>query len=116
VPIVAGARTRDSVTGMVWRELDKVRVKGKTVAERIFEPMGREGTVLAPDLARLERWHEALGDFRARRFANARAGFESLADERGYLRLVAIYMGYLRDLATNPPDDQWDAAFTLYDK
>jgi adenylate cyclase len=116
VPIVVGNRTRESVGGIVWRELDKVRVKGKTVPERIWEPMGREGEVPAADLAMLERWHGALEDFRARRFTRARAAFESLADEHGYLRLVAIYMGYLRELAANPPGEDWDAAFTLYDK
>ncbi len=116
VPIVAGSRTREVVPGIVWRELDKVRVKGKTVAERIFEPLGREGEVSAAELAQLDRWHEALEDFRARRWARARAGFEALADERGYLRLIAIYLGYLREVTANPPGDDWDASFTLYDK
>ena len=116
VPIVAGSRTRETVAGMVWRELDKVRVKGKTVAERIFEPLGREGQVPQHELAQLEQWHAALADFRARRWVQARAGFERVADERGYLRLVSIYMGYLRDIAANPPRSDWDAAFTLYDK
>jgi adenylate cyclase len=116
VPIVVGSRTRDAVTGIVWRELDKVRVKGKTVPERIFEPLGREGQVSTHDLSRLDDWHEALENFRARRWSHARAGFEGLADERGYLRLVAIYMGYLREVAANPPGEGWDAAFTLYDK
>ncbi|HUQ28145.1 MAG TPA: adenylate/guanylate cyclase domain-containing protein [Usitatibacter sp.] len=116
VPIVVGSRTRESVAGMVWRELDKVRVKGKTVPERIFEPIGREGEVGPAELGQLERWHAALEAFRERRWAQARAGFETLADERGYVRLVAIYLGYLRDLRSNPPGEDWDAAFTLYEK
>jgi adenylate cyclase len=116
VPIVVGSLSRDAVRGIVWRELDKVRVRGKTVAERIYEPLGREGEVAPQELARLARWHEALGAFRERRFKQARAAFESLADERGYVRLTALYLGYLRDLAADPPGEDWDAAFTLYDK
>jgi adenylate cyclase len=116
VPIVVGSMTRETVTGIVWRELDKVRVRGKTVAERIYEPLGREGEVPAQDVARLARWHEALAAFRERRFKQARAAFESLADERGYVRLTSLYLGYLRNLAADPPGDDWDAAFTLYDK
>jgi adenylate cyclase len=116
VPIVAGSRTREEVPGIVWRELDKVRVKGKTVPERIYEPLGREGEVGAAELARLARWHEALEAFRSRQWAAARAGFEALADERGYVRLIAIYLGYLRELAATPPAADWDASFTLYDK
>ena len=116
VPIVAGSRTRDSSTGIVWRELDKVRVRGKTVAERIYEPLGREGEVPPQDLARLARWNEALAGFRARQWKQARAMFESLADERGYARLTSLYLGYLRTIAADPPGEDWDAAFTLYDK
>ena len=116
VPIVVGSLTREAVRGMVWRELDKVRVRGKTVADRIYEPLGREGEVPPQDLARLARWHEALAAFRDRRFKQARAALESLADERGYVRLTAIYLGYLRSLAADPPDEDWDASFTLYDK
>jgi adenylate cyclase len=116
VPIVVGTLTRESVRGIVWRELDKVRVRGKTVAERIYEPLGREGEVPAQDLARLARWNAALTAFRERHFKEARAGFESLADEHGYARLTSLYLGYLRNLAVDPPGADWDAAFTLYDK
>ncbi len=116
VPIVVGSATREDVTGIVWRELDKVRVRGKTVPERIFEPLGREGEVSAAELLRLARWHEGLEAFRQRKWIEARAAFEALADERGYVRLAAIYLGYLRDLMARPPGDDWDAAFTLYDK
>ena len=40
----------------------------------------------------------------------------ALADERNYVRLSSIYLGYLRDLMASPPGEDWDAAFTLYDK
>ena len=116
VPLVVGSRTRESVAGIVFRELDKVRVRGRTVAERIYEPVGREGEVTAAELERLARWHEALERFRAREFDAARAIFEALAPERGYERLAAIFLGYARILAAQPPDAEWDAAFTLYDK
>ena len=116
VPIVVGSLTRDRVNGIVFRELDKVRVRGKTVPERIFEPLGRAYDISPADLARLARWNDALEDFRARRWVQARAAIESLADERHYVRLCSIYLGYLRELMARPPGDDWDAAFTLYDK
>jgi adenylate cyclase len=116
VPIVVGSLTRDSSAGIVWRELDKVRVRGKTVPERIYEPLGHDGEVSQGNLARLVRWHEALSDFRERRWTRARTVFESLAGEKSYARLASIYLGYTRDLLANPPGDDWDASFTLYDK
>ncbi len=116
VPIVVGSLTRERVSGIVFRELDKVRVRGKTVPERIFEPLGRSQDISPAEQARLSRWHEALEDFRSRRWNQARAAIESLADERNYVRVSAIYLAYLRDLMANPPGEDWDAAFTLYEK
>ena len=116
VPIVVGTLTREKVNGIIFRELDKVRVRGKTIPERIFEPLGHAYEVSPGELSRLARWNDGLEDFRARRWQEARATFESLADERKYVRLCAIYLGYLRDLMARPPGADWDAAFTLYEK
>ena len=116
VPVVVGNRTCENVRGVVFRELDKVRVRGRTVPERLIQPLGHEGEVPGAEIVLLERWHEALAAFRARRFDEAREQFQAFARARGYERLVSIYLGYLRALDAQPPDERWDAAFTLYDK
>ncbi|HET7728647.1 MAG TPA: adenylate/guanylate cyclase domain-containing protein [Usitatibacter sp.] len=116
VPIVIGNRTRESVTGIVFRELDKVRVRGRTIPERIWEPLAREGELGDDEAHALARWHAALADFRERRFEAAAAAFQSLSAIRGYERLCGIYLGYIRGFAVQPPPADWDAAFTLYDK
>lgn len=116
VAIVVGESTREAAHGFVWRELDKVRVRGKSVAVRIYEPLCREGQLVAADEARLARWHAGLEAFRARKWGEAQAIFAALEREPQYARLVFLYQGYLRDLAARPPGEDWDAAFTLYDK
>ena len=116
VPIVAGERVRDRSEGFVWRELDRVRVRGRVRAERIFEPLCREGELPAHDAELLAAWHAGLEDFRARRWTAAKAVFESLHNHKDYVRLGDLYLGYIRDLTANPPGPDWDAAFTLYEK
>jgi adenylate cyclase len=117
VPIVVGERTRMATKlDVVFRELDKVRVKGKSVAERIFEPLGLKGDLAGAELERLARWHDALEHFRHRSWSAARAGFQELAPHEGYARLTQVYLGYIRDFEAHPPAQDWDAAFTLYDK
>lgn len=116
VPIVCGSRTRESVKGIVFRELDKVRVRGRREAERIFQPLGREGSVAPRELENLAQWEAALAHFRARRWHEASQTLELLANEYGYGRLVSIYLGYIRDLNARPPGADWDASFTLYEK
>jgi adenylate cyclase len=116
VPIVAGSRTREQVQGVVWRELDKVRVRGRVNAERIFEPLAMEGTMSPYDLDKLDAWHIALENFRQRRWDVARASFEVLCTHRGYERLCDVYQGYIREFAQRAPNADWDGAFTLYEK
>ncbi|MEO5694231.1 MAG: adenylate/guanylate cyclase domain-containing protein [Usitatibacter sp.] len=117
VPIVAGERTREGTReGIVFRELDKVRVYGRSNPERIFEPLGRVGELSAAQMEQLARWHESLDYFRGRCWEAARVGFMHLADVRGYERLVAIYLDYIRELEADPPAEDWDASFTLSQK
>jgi adenylate cyclase len=117
VPIVVGERTRMAAKlDVVFRELDKVRVKGKSVAERIFEPLGFTAELAGAQIERLAAWHGALEHFRHRSWSAARVGFEALAAHEGYARLTQVYLGYIRELEAHPPAPDWDAAFTLYDK
>ncbi|HEY4999682.1 MAG TPA: adenylate/guanylate cyclase domain-containing protein [Usitatibacter sp.] len=116
VPIVVGYATREKARDIVCRELDKVRVRGKTVPERIFEPLAREGELTASQVVHLAQWHEALEMFRLRCWDAAAAAFKELATVPGYERITLLYLGYIRDLEANPPGEDWDAAFTLYEK
>ena len=116
VPIVVGYATREKARDIVCRELDKVRVRGKTVPERIFEPLAREGELTATQVVHLAQWNEALEMFRLRCWDAAAAAFKELATVPGYERITFLYLGYIRDLEANPPGENWDAAFTLYEK
>ncbi len=116
VPIVVGYRTREKVRDIVCRELDKVRVRGRTVPERIFEPLAREGELTPAQVVHLAQWHEALEMYRLRSWEAAANGFRALAAVPAYERITFLYLGYIRDLEANPPGEDWDAAFTLYEK
>jgi adenylate cyclase len=116
VPIVVGESTRNQVRDVTCRELDKVRVHGRTVAERIFEPLGKVGEIDALTIERLKHWHESLEMFRLRYWDAAESRFRELSAEPGYERLTVIYLGYIRALREKPPGEGWDASFTLYEK
>ena len=116
VPIVAGNLTRESVTGIVWRELDKVRVKGKTVPVHIYQPLGRAGDLSDTDLELLERYRAALELFRGREWRRAAEIFRALTPASDYRRVCEIYLGYIETFLAAPPGDDWDGAFTLFEK
>ncbi len=116
VPIVVGELTQRGCAGVLFRELDKVRVRGRVQPVRIFEPLqlARDATTRAGRA--LDTWHAALADYRERRWDRARGLLERLEHEPGYERLAELYLGYLAEVAARPPGPDWDAAFTLFEK
>jgi adenylate cyclase len=116
VPIVVGEATFEKVPNMVYRELDKVKVKGRSVSVRIFQPLGREEEVNWGTLAELEHFHSAIEAYRNMEWNEAVPLFSTLQSLPDYRRLCELYLGYLRELKVNPPAEDWDGSFTLYEK
>jgi len=116
VPLVIGQQTRELASGLVYRELDKVRVRGKSVAVHIFQPLAQENELSTVELELLARHHAAIDAFRNRHWACAKNEFDKLKLAAGYARISEIYLGYIQQLEIDPPEADWDGSFTLYDK
>ena len=96
---------------MLLRRLDRVRVKGKRLAEEIFEGAA-PGAAAAPQAkARLEKFAAGLRLYFAGEFAAARAAFADLADDPP-ARVFASRCAFLQK---NPPED-WDGVWTFTEK
>jgi hypothetical protein len=95
--------------GILAREVDLIRVVGKTRPVRIFELVGEKGSVAADEIEKADRFGRALGAYRARRFAEAEAAFASLAGDP----VAALYAGRSRQAAASPPPADWDGGHTL---
>lgn len=116
VGIVVGEATMAAVPGMVFRELDKVRVKGKNVPVTIHEPVGRAGTLSVDTVEELKQYHTALKFYRERDLARARVEILSLLEAHPGCRLYEIYLGYINHFSSVAMGDDWDGSFVLYDK
>lgn len=66
VGIVVGEVTRARISDISFRELDRVKVKGKDEPVSIFEPLGLSAEFVAVTLDELALWHHALQLYRAR--------------------------------------------------
>jgi adenylate cyclase len=114
--ILLSEDTRALLSGAyVTRELDRIRVVGKTRPVRIYELVAAEGEAGAEALAVHARFAEALAAYRARRFAEAGRAFSALAADTGdppahaFARRCAEY-------AAAPPPEDWDGVYVSASK
>ena len=97
------------------RELDWVRVIGKTEPVRLFELRGL-GPVRDEDLALLNGYARGLELYRARRFAEARVEFDSLGKRFPQDAPSLLFASRCEEMLVAPPADEWDGAFQLATK
>lgn len=116
VDIVVGEATQAKVPDVVFRELDRVRVKGKDQPIAIFEPLGLAAEVAPAALAELALWHSALQSYRAAAWEEAGLKIYNLQQQAPHCRLYALYAERLAALRANPPAGPWDAVTNFQTK
>ena len=120
--VVAGDPVRQAVeagTGggerFLWRELDRVRVKGRDTPLAIHEPLCREAEASPAQLAEAAQHAQALADYRARRFDEALAAWSGL-QARAPSTLYEVWIERVRHYLAEPPPQAWDGVFTFETK
>jgi len=108
--ILLGEETRNRISDQqfTFREIDRVRVKGKQLPVLIFELMVSNHKIRP-------RFEEGLENYRAGRFKEARLIFEELAatDDDAPSRL---YVARCDDYIAHPPPTDWDGVYTATSK
>jgi len=100
-----------AVKDFVYREVDKVRVKGKQEGVAIFEPIGPPGEVSGDTLAEIDRFHLALAHFRGQRWDEAEALLVELAAAAPSVQLYRLYRERILHFRASPPGADWDGIF-----
>jgi adenylate cyclase len=116
VGICVGEATRAEAAEFVYRELDRVRVKGKNEPVAIFQPVCKAGEADAATLAAIGRWHEALALVRAQQWDAAEAILRELRAADPAFGLYELYLGRIAHFRENPPGENWDGVTTFETK
>ena len=114
--IIVGEDTRAAVSDVVFREVDRVRVKGKDVAVAIFEPLGVQGQVDQAKLDEIELFHRALKLYRSQDWDMAELQLLNLQKMSPDGRLYQTFLERIAFLRADPPGAGWDGAFTFETK
>lgn len=110
--IIVSQTTRDQVPEFLFRELDRVRVKGKQEPVAIFEPVGHKNDVDETTRAELGAWRRALRAYRNQDWDSAEVELYNLQREHPRRLLYDLYLERIIRYRQSPPGDDWDGAFT----
>ena len=115
--VVVGEATREATgAAFEYRFLDVVAVKGRSEPLAVHEVMALAGGLDATRRARLARYAEGVGHYRARRFAEARGVFAKLGAEWPEDGPTALYLRRSEALLADPPPVDWDGVYVARTK
>ncbi|MEM7016195.1 MAG: adenylate/guanylate cyclase domain-containing protein [Pseudomonadota bacterium] len=116
VELVVSESTNAVAPDFIYRELDKVRVKGKLEPVKIYEVMGAQKAVPEAILQEVEAHHAALKLFQAQSWQDAQVAFTELREQYPQTRLYQLYQERIAAYLEAPPDADWDGVYTLQEK
>ena len=116
VGVAVGEETRGRIAACPFRELDRVRVKGKALPVALFEPLGVQDGINDARHAELDLWQQALGYYRAQLWDEAEARLVLLQKAQPESRLYRLYAERVTHFRQNPPGEGWDGVTTFATK
>jgi len=111
VDLVCSEDTVRLVPEFAYREIDRVRVKGKENPVTIFEPICLETNLTEIEKGELKLNSEALQYYREQQWKLAAASFHRLQDNSDKPIRYSIYLHRIEYFSANPPPSDWDGVF-----
>ncbi|MDX1668888.1 MAG: adenylate/guanylate cyclase domain-containing protein, partial [Limnobacter sp.] len=108
VGLIVGEATKAEVPGFTFKELDRVRVKGKDEPVAIYQPLGATSEVTQAQTQSLKVWEVFLEEFRAQRWDEAAAKLDELQALEGEQTLYRLYYDRMEVFRDDPPGEGWD--------
>jgi adenylate cyclase len=117
VRVVVGEGTRKAAgAAFEYRFLDVVAVKGRSEPLAVHEVLAEAGALLPGRRAWLARYDEGIGQYRARRFEEARTVFAALLGEAPADGPAGLYLRRSEALLASPPPADWDGVYVARTK
>jgi len=114
VGIIVSEVTKAETTGIAYRDIDRVRVKGKDVPITIYQPMGYENALSSEEKERITQWNEFIELYRNQDWSRAQASLSHLMQGEPNSFLYEVYAERITAMRANPPGPEWDGV-TKYD-
>ena len=112
VGIIVGEVTREILKNdFVFRELDRVKVKGKDEPVSIYEPVGLTGEPSRAEMEELKLWGQFLRAFRSQDWDGAEVLLLNLSRANPRYIYDKVYPERIAYYRKNSPDSDWDGSW-----
>ena len=115
VGILVGEATKAAVGDVVFREVDRIKVKGKDDAVTVYEPVGLEVEVDRKTRDELKLWNQTLKSYRAQHWDGVEVNLLNLQRMNSGCSLYELYAREVTNKRRNPPPADWNGV-TVFDE
>ena len=112
VDLLVSEATRKEANRYMYREIDRVRVKGKAKAITIYDTKGLQEEVSAEWADRAIRFEAVLKMYRNRDWARAENTLKELQIEEPGSSLYGLYRQRVKFFRSNSPPADWDGVYS----
>ncbi|MBE9561713.1 MAG: adenylate/guanylate cyclase domain-containing protein, partial [Proteobacteria bacterium] len=116
VKLIVSETTYRAVPEYFYRELDKVRVKGKEQPVSIFEPIALLNQIDDSFAVEINYYKMALSYYRQQSWDIAIAFFTELSNKKPNCILYKVYLKRIEYFIQNPPEQDWDGVYNFVTK
>jgi len=116
VGMIVGEAARAACKDLAFRELDRVKAKGKTEPVAIYEPLGPAAVLAKAASDELSLWHQALRLYRAQQWDMAELQLINLQRLHPGRALYAEFIERVAMFRKQPPGPGWDGTWTFETK
>ncbi|MBV8466517.1 MAG: adenylate/guanylate cyclase domain-containing protein, partial [Burkholderiales bacterium] len=114
VGMIVGSTTRDAAKDtIVFRELDRIRVKGKDEPETIYEPIGPASEVEKSTRSAIEMFMQVLKHYRSQNWDMAELQLINLKNQQPEFKLYQVYLDRIAGWRKSPPPADWDGVYNF---
>ena len=111
VSIICSETTVAAVPEYAYRELDRVRVKGKAQPVAIYEPLCRREELDAAWKKELKLYHDTMRMYRMQEWDMAELNLLNLKQTSRSPQLYEVYIERIQHFRKEPPPGEWDGVF-----
>ena len=115
VGVLVGEATRAAVPDVLFREVDRIKVKGKDEAVVIYEPLGLQSEMAKSMQEELRLWGQTLRSYRAQHWDQCDVNLLNLQRMNPTCQLYRAYAERVAEKRRNPPPPDWDGV-TAFDE